>query len=430
MGNYYRYDAHCHIFTLKYIMKEVKSLLHDILNRTYPWKEPKVDKGLLGATGKWKEIKNLLRQLYEIIRSSSGSEDENLDFLIDEAKKAFPNDSYRIIPLMMDVFYMLAYPLDKDEEPQFIKGLKAASVNEKEFQEAWNDILEDFKGYVQSQNTNLRGSKGDGGDVKFDQVLKIIEEERSVKGTLTLKASALKSADTQGFYHTDGYCYHMDKLMELVGNRNGLLYPFVAIDPRRPGIIDTLLSGSFFTGNKRFYGVKLYPRMGYDPQCKPLGAVYKYCSDNSIPITYHCGMGGFPPGTDWKYTKYGNPDNFEPIIKEYPNLRIDFAHMGSTDDTYTWAGKVDKLINDYDNVYTDLSCYVSTNELDPIMKRFWKDKSKLKTRLMFGTDFDVMYFTGKVTMENYFKNFKSTFTEDELKLIMHDNPTRFLGIKD
>ncbi len=104
--------------------------------------------------------------------------------------------------------------------------------------------------------------------------------------------------------------------------------------------------------------------------------------------------------------------------------------MGSTDDTYTWAGKVDKLINDYDNVYTDLSCYVSTNELDPIMKRFWKDKSRLKTRLMFGTDFDVMYFTGKVTMENYFKNFKSTFTEDELKLIMHDNPTRFLGIKD
>jgi hypothetical protein len=36
----YRYDAHCHIFTLKYALKEVRNMLHDMLHRTYPWHEP------------------------------------------------------------------------------------------------------------------------------------------------------------------------------------------------------------------------------------------------------------------------------------------------------------------------------------------------------------------------------------------------------
>jgi hypothetical protein len=53
---------------------------------------------------------------------------------------------------------------------------------------------------------------------------------------------------------------------------------------------------------------------------------------------------------------------------------------------------------------------------------------KLRIRLMFGTDFDVMYFTGIITMQNYYNNFKNTFTTDELKMLMHDNPMRFMNI--
>ena len=51
----YRYDGHCHIFTLKYLLKEVKSLLHDVLYGTYPWQDPHSKKML--ATGKsWSDI--------------------------------------------------------------------------------------------------------------------------------------------------------------------------------------------------------------------------------------------------------------------------------------------------------------------------------------------------------------------------------------
>lgn len=429
MENNFRYDAHCHIFTLKYVVKEVKSLLHDIIHRTYPWTEPPASKALMASKGRFSEIKELLRQLYEMIHSAFGSEEENLIFLQKEAKKDFPDDNLRIFPLMMDVFYMLAYPLDKDQDLEPIKGLRAASVDEEEFQECWNEILDDFTDYIQSQKTGLKATKGAAADGKIRLALQVIEEERSVKETLKLKSSALKADRTNGFYQTEGYCYHMEKLMDLVNIRKNELYPFVAIDPRRPGIIDALLTGNFFKGDKRFYGVKLYPRMGYHPQCKPMDAVYKYCSDNNLPITYHCGKGGFPPSTSWPHTKYGDPLNFEPIVKKYPNLKIDFAHMGSTDPQHEWAKTVARLVNENDNVYTDLSCYTSTDELDP-MKVFWDENPKLKTRLMFGTDFDVMYFTDRVTMKVYYDNFKQVFQPDELKAMMHDNPMRFLGLSE
>ncbi len=424
METYYRYDAHCHIFTLKYAIKEVKSMLHDILHGTYPWHDPS-SKALYTTQGKLSDLKELLRQLYELIHAAAGTEEKNLDFLQDEAKKAFPPDNLRIIPLMMDIFYILAYPLDKDQALHDVKVLKAIRVDEKEYQDYWNEILDDFSEYLQSKNTALKATQKTVIDGNAGQALKIIDEERSVKETLMMKSRT----STGGFYPTEGYCYHMNNLVELVKKRKGELYPFVAIDPRRPGMIDALLTGSFFRGDGRFYGVKLYPRMGFHPLSQPMDAVYRYCNDNNLPITFHCGKGGFPPSTSWKYFDFGNPLNFEPVVKKYKNLKIDFAHLGSSDSSYEWAKTIVRLVNENENVYSDLSCYISTGELTP-MKKFWDDNPKLKTRLMFGTDFDVMYFTGKVTMQSYYNNFKTIFSQDELKILMHDNPVSFMGIKD
>ncbi|MCX6236739.1 MAG: amidohydrolase family protein [Bacteroidia bacterium] len=426
MGNH-RYDAHCHIFTLKYAVKEIKNMLHDMLCGTYPFHDP-TSKALFAARENWfDDLKQLLRQLYELIHAAGGSEEENLNFLQEEAIKAFPSGDLRIIPLMMDIFYMLAYPLYKDGDIQKVRGLKMAQVDEKEYQDRWNEILDDFKTYVQLQKLALKATaKGEvGGNV--EQALQIIEEERHVAETLRLKSGALKSTGFEGFYQTGGFCYHLNNLVDLVIKRKGELYPFVAIDPRRPGIIDTLVSGSFFKGDGRFYGVKLYPRMGFHPQSKPMDAVYKYCNDNHLPIIFHCGMGGFPPSTTWKYFDFGNPLNFEPVVKKYPKLKIDFAHLGSSDPSYDWAKTIVRLINENDNVYSDLACYTSTDELKP-MKKLWDANPKLKSRLMFGTDFDVMYFTGKVNMQIYYKNFKTIFKPDELKLLMCDNPVKFMGI--
>lgn len=419
------YDSHCHIFTLKYLLKEVKSMLHDVLDGTYPWHDPKT-KRLLGTNRNWKDLKEFIRQLYELLHASKGTEEENLDFLQSEAKKIFPSDNHCIVPLMMDVFYMLAYPLDKGEDIAIVKLLRGTSVDEKEFQECWDEILDYLKLQIQSQPSTLKSSPYSAYTSSNEQIIQMIEDERSVKPNLKIKSNIVRSTASTGFYETEGFCFHMKNLKELEKKRTGELYPFVAIDPRRPGMIDELLTGSFFKGEGRFYGVKLYPRMGYHPQSTPMDAVYKYCNDNNLPIIFHCGMSGFPPGVDWKYAEFGNPINFEAVVKKYPKLKIDFAHLGSSDPSLEWANTIVRLVNENENVYSDLSCYTDMNDLNKIFP-LWTNNPKLKTRLMFGTDFDVMYFTGLITMQTYYTNFQSLF-KDEFELLAHNNPIRFLGL--
>jgi predicted TIM-barrel fold metal-dependent hydrolase len=306
------------------------------------------------------------------------------------------------------------------------KAIKAGVVDETEFQQYWDLILDDFSRYIQSKEPAQKGEMVAAVDEKALNAIKLIEEERSVAGALKVRSMKSGPSDDQGFYPTDGFCYHFDNLMDLVKKRSGELFPYIAIDPRRPGMIKALLSGEFFKSDSRFYGVKLYPRMGFHPQCKPMDDVYKFCSDNNLTIIFHCGLAGFPPSTTWKYSDFGNPVHFEPVVKKYPNLKIDFAHLGSSDDTHEWAKKIIQLINENENVYSDLSCYTDIDDLKRV-KTYLDDNLKLRERLMFGTDFDVMYFTGRITMQKYYDNFKSVFSADELKILMTENPVRFFG---
>lgn len=419
MNNNDYFDAHCHIFTLKFALKEAKSMLHDMLTGRYPWHSPSSDVKFMFMPG-WSEIKDLLKQFYELISASLGSEEKNLDFLQKESSKALPKYSWHIAPLMMDIFYLLAYPLDQGEMVTKTKRVSLKILDETEFQKAWDEILDDLEKHIRTEGSNLKLAKG----TAINDSLQAIKDERKVGKILTSKAGLGRA---KGFYQTEGFCFHLNNLMNLVTKRKGELYPFIAVDPRRPGIIDEIARGKYISSNGPFYGAKLYPRMGYHPQCAPMDALYKYCNGQKIPITFHCGKGGFPPSTGWKYADFGNPANFEPVIKKYPNLRINFAHLGSSDPTHDWANAIIGLMNRYDNVYSDLSCYTDKNDLK-VARNFWDKNPALQSRLMFGTDFDVMYFTGKITMASYFAEFKKIYSSKDLKLLMNDNPIKFLGL--
>jgi predicted TIM-barrel fold metal-dependent hydrolase len=426
----YRYDAHCHIFTLKYAIKEVKQMLFEMKSGSYPFERPKektevttdsVKKGMSIS-----DILQLLCQLFELLAAAFGDEEKNLDFLQKEITKAYPGATPRLIPLMMDIYYMLAYPLKEGEMPIQATALKNAIVlDEEDFKSSWNKILDDFSDYLKAKKRDNLLKDG----IDFIKIsLSLIEEEREVKNLFSSKIKTTQDyTDQFGFYHTEGYCFHMNNLMQLVGKKTGQLFPFLAIDPRRPGIIKALLSGAFFRGNARFYGVKLYPRMGVHPLAQPMDAVYAYCSDNQLPITFHCGRSGFPPGIEWAYSEFGNPANFEPVVQKYPKLKIDFAHLGSSDPTHEWGKKVVDMTNKYDNVYSDLSCYTNPDDIKYVKENYWDKNPKLHTRLMFGTDFDVMFLTGRVTMESYYDSFKKIFNEAELTALMQTNPMTFMN---
>lgn len=422
-----RFDAHCHIFSLEYALKEVKNMLHDMLRGTYPWKEPQKLMLKERDGGRFSDLKKLLRWLYELIHAAGTNELENLNFMQRQAQKVFPSDSLSIIPLMMDIFYILAYGLDKDEEAPLKSKAREAEVNPEEFQQYWNEVLDDFTDYLKSTKKTTKSQFALEDDIRLETTLILVEQERNVNDLLTVRTKVHKLAEGIDYYHTQGFSHHFNKLMELEKTRNSELYPFIAVDPRRPGMIEAVLSGIFFTGSPRFYGVKLYPRLGYHPQCKPLWPLYEFCSKNGIPITYHCGMSGFPPGTNWKWASFGDPANFEPIVRTFPKLRINFAHMGSSDPSHQWEKTVLRLINDPDinNVYTDLSCYTNPKELQP-MKDYWDNNPRLWTKLMYGSDFDMIYLTNtRISLEQYIQNFTTVFGNN-LNQMMVENPKRFL----
>ena len=204
----------------------------------------------------------------------------------------------------------------------------------------------------------------------------------------------------------------------------GNCYPFFAVDPRRAGLIDKILNGEYITQTTGgFYGIKLYPRLGYHPMSGQLPKLYKYCARNNIPIITHCSDGGFPP---WPtpHSSFGHPNNFKQALIDNPDLIIDFAHFGYGGDG--WPEAIIELMRNFSNVYSDLSCYTDEKDLLNFKSKYWKNET-VKQRTMYGSDYDVFYFTQlNFDLNSYIQTFKRNFTEDELNKMISINPNKFL----
>lgn len=139
-------------------------------------------------------------------------------------------------------------------------------------------------------------------------------------------------------------------------------------------------------GQGMFWGVKMYPRLGYAPSdfvhYPNLMEFYAACEAKSIPITAHCGPGGMSIADYFLYERYDegryldikekdgcyslkhaaerfdgvtagtkgqdSPSRWEEVLKKYPKLKLNLAHFGSSD---TWKecagfGKMDKELSD------------------------------------------------------------------------------------
>lgn len=138
-----------------------------------------------------------------------------------------------------------------------------------------------------------------------------------------------------------------------------------------------------------------------------LTAFYDYCADNDIPVTCHCSPRGMTIADSGVYLKeylkqqhgsiyhrnqkvnfpvgakqfiqglgllddFSSPDSWRRALEmmgsKAQRFRLCLAHYGgrkflsgelydTNDSPYCWYREISSLINDYDQVYTDLSCY-------------------------------------------------------------------------
>ena len=191
-------------------------------------------------------------------------------------------------------------------------------------------------------------------------------------------------------------------------------------------VIDAVMSGKFVTRKPGgFYGVKLYPRLGFHPMSGKLPELYAWCAANGIPVTTHCSTGGFPT---WSSASddFCDPENFRPALEANPTLKIDLAHFGYG--SLQWAATIVDLMTKFPNVYSDLSCYDGVGDLNPFKATFWANPV-VRQRTMYGSDYDVFVFTKfGLDMGGYVQAFLDAFSADELTCMVSTLPEAFLGL--
>lgn len=260
------------------------------------------------------------------------------------------------------------------------------------------------------------------------------------------------------------YLQQLEDLSALREKFPDLLFPFVSADPRRPDV--TALVKDYIE-NKGFYGIKMYPALGFFPQDSRLNELYAWAEANEIPVTTHCipknlnhyrgkisaedreiakGIPGYnekEARDNYDFAQYYNhPAGWKKVLEQFPRLKLNLAHFGGNlewdkylDDPFVkeeevqnWFYQIRKLIEDtnYPNVYADISFTVFDDRLYPLLKTMIAYE-KTKDNILFGSDF---YMLQKDYRERRFGFDMRGYLSDEYYWqIAYHNPLRFLANK-
>lgn len=438
-------DVHCHLFNAKYVILELVAGTWNFAWGNYPHQK-EIGRDLLGTRnvttmGGVREFASWAASL--VNAAISDCEGNYITALKKfQSSKMGAIGSLLITPLMMDIYFALDDNKIDDSPKRF--------VIPEEHQEGFQEHLSRIKKIVAEELEKLQ--------VKQPKIIKgkalssiILDSVFRDAGKVMQEAS---DRTTNGFSYSGiemspGYEKHMQELEELSEKYPGKVFPFLAIDPRRIGIMK-LIDLKINKGKGIFKGIKLYPPLGYLPTHTGLAEVFDYCTKYDIPITVHCSEGGimnfrkenyvaswegenllvdFSSPEKSKSSYYAAPENWIPVMKRWPKLRLNFAHFGGPEKAKEekvngkWVESILAIMKEYENVYTDIS-YLNNSARAAQIYEIIDKNPILRERLMFGTDFILIMLDRSLGgLEKYYNN----FSELESKLL-YENAKSFLKI--
>ncbi len=440
-------DIHCHFFNAQYAIMELTAATWNHLWGNYPHQKGAARKGATrGVIETLQGAKDFAAWIARLLAAALSDCEGNYDTArANFAKSSLGKDSSLVVaPLMMDVYFALDD--NKDEEYLRRRGRRAApivkafGIREKQkidFDAHFNNIENLIREEMRKMPATKRRSSS-------DQTLDDIFQDAR-KELLATPKRARGDEDYSGIELSPGYKKHMHDLEDLCGKYPNLVFPFLAVDPRRIGIME-LIDMKVNKGKGIFKGIKLYTPLGYLPTHPNLESIFAYCTQYDIPVTMHCSDGGLKNFrsenyvTSWdgnnhledfkdsggnKSRYYTAPEKWLPVLTKWPNLRINFAHFGGSDKLDSgdtgWMNAIIKIIQGHPNVYTDIS-YYSKPGLPQKISAIIKQNEILTTRLMFGTDFIMIMMDKDLDgLNKYFDHFAAFNNK-----LLNDNARSFL----
>lgn len=297
---------------------------------------------------------------------------------------------------------------------------------------AWGEANDSAESTLFDVYETLRIALMPGSTAIADHLLGHLDSDDALVGLMMdIRGDTETERDRQRFHH------QRDDLMEASLQRPGRVFPFFAINPKRPDHF-SLLKDAIET--KGFVGVKLYPSLGYKVDSDEMMAVYAYCEENDLPITMHCNHGGFY--VEEAFIDYCNPNHWEPILAKHPDLKICFAHFdGHETFSYadglnegTWGKKILDLMEntDFSGVYADLSYHTDMMGEPGLEEHYLQTLNDLlsrpvvKSRILFGTDSWLLRLN--MSDDLFWSYFREKLSGEQFQQVAAVNPKAFLGI--
>jgi uncharacterized protein len=234
-----------------------------------------------------------------------------------------------------------------------------------------------------------------------------------------------------------------EDLRLLQQNYGDVVIPFAAVDPRRPGVVETTKE---LLAERGFRGIKLYPPLGYSPNDPVLEPLYAYAERHRIPVLTHCSRGGVQRrGLREKDAEsLADPDNYVGILEDHPGLKLCLAHFGGESEwrryveeqwrpgrppeQRSWLAKIADMIRSgrYPGLYTDISYTVFADDDYIHLLKVLLSDGRLRARVLFGSDFYVV--ENALNEERRVAlRLRSALGEELFRAIADENPRTFLG---
>jgi predicted TIM-barrel fold metal-dependent hydrolase len=217
--------------------------------------------------------------------------------------------------------------------------------------------------------------------------------------------------------------------------------PFFPMDPRRPDAVDVLERK---LKEKKFFGAKLYPALGYNVAgaCdtgmawnKELSEFFFMMEQGGWPMIVHCSGGGIrgmeirEGDSKW----LSSPERWQAVLRRYPRLKVCFAH-GTGDAGFlslenpkpgSWAACLRDLMLRYKGVYADTAFHTKIVKSPAEYKAKFTGimQGPLRRQILFGSD-AFLHF-GDYSYRGLMEHARASM--DGLDTVLVSNAKEFLG---